>query len=88
MTKKTAPIQGEGDYEAARRYNERTTAFVANAPVAPSAAPQSEAEAQELLQAEREGAGRSRAGGQDRHDAEEMARLEKEAPLHSDDAQR
>jgi hypothetical protein len=59
-------IQGEGDYEATRRYRKRTEDFVNNHDVekeAASAAPGNEAEAKELESAEE--AGKSRAKAED-----------------------
>jgi len=52
------PLQGEGDYEAARRHRESVEAFVAAGrvePAARAAAPDSAQEAQDLQQAEAEG---------------------------------
>jgi hypothetical protein len=59
-------IQGEGDYRAARRYNEATREFVEDEDVAEAARdaePQSEREQQELERAEQ--AGRRRAKDED-----------------------
>ena len=59
-------IQGEGDYEATRRYRKRTEEFLSNNDVekaAVRAAPEDAAEAEELEQAEE--AGKSRAKGED-----------------------
>jgi hypothetical protein len=58
--------QGEGDTEAARRYNEDQKQFVESGAVndaARRAAPRSDQEASELLQAEQ--AGRRKAKGED-----------------------
>lgn len=52
------PIQGEGNYEAARAFNEAERKFVESGRVpaaARAAAPKSESEQQELLAAEQEG---------------------------------
>ncbi|HLU77733.1 MAG TPA: hypothetical protein VKZ48_07515 [Burkholderiales bacterium] len=60
------PIQGEGDYTAAKHYNERTKQFVQSGKVeqaADEAAPQSQQEAQEMREAER--AGKRRCKGED-----------------------
>ncbi|MEO7385313.1 MAG: hypothetical protein ABIX37_00090 [Gammaproteobacteria bacterium] len=73
---KKSQVQGEGDYEATRQYNERTAEFLKKGKAPPSAAPHSKAEAAELVNAERAGAARSLADGQDQRDAKEMARLE------------
>ena len=63
---KESKVQGEGDYEAARRYRKRTTEFLENNDVekaAVRAAPSSRAEAEGLAAAE--AAGRKRAKGED-----------------------
>ena len=64
---KAAPrLQGEGNYDAARRYNQRTRTFVDSGKVtdaARDAAPVDEAEARALGEAER--AGRERAREED-----------------------
>jgi hypothetical protein len=55
--------QGEGDYEATRRYRERTEAFIANHDVgklARQAAPTSKTEAQALQGAEATGRARAK----------------------------
>jgi hypothetical protein len=59
-------IQGEGDYEATRRYRKRTEEFLENNDVdkaAAEAAPESSDEAEELEAAE--AAGKERAKGED-----------------------
>ena len=59
-------VQGEGDYRAARRYNEATREFVEEEDVAEAARdaePQSEREQQQLERAEQ--AGRQRAKDED-----------------------
>ena len=59
-------VQGEGDYKAARRYNEATREFVEDEDVAEAARdaePQSEREQQQLERAEQ--AGRQRAKDED-----------------------
>ena len=51
-------LQGEGNYEASRRYRERTEQFIESGRVeeaATNAAPRSDAEAQELDRAEEAG---------------------------------
>lgn len=56
------PLQGEGNYSASRRHRESVETFVAAGKVEPAArdaAPATEAEAQELIAAEK--AGRSHA---------------------------
>ena len=57
-------IQGEGDYEATRRYRKRTEEFLQNNDVekaALRAEPGNEAEAEELEQAEEAGKNRAKA---------------------------
>ena len=59
-------VQGEGDYEATRRYRKRTNEYLANNDVekaAVRARPRSRAEAEEMEAAE--AAGRKRAKGED-----------------------
>jgi hypothetical protein len=56
-------IQGEGDYESARRYRKDVERFVAEndtEELAREAAPDSEQEADEMLAAERKGRSRSK----------------------------
>jgi hypothetical protein len=63
---KSADIQGEGNYEATRRYDKATTDFVQSGKVdqaARDARPKSEAEAEEMKKAEQEG--KSHAKGED-----------------------
>jgi hypothetical protein len=63
---RNSKVQGEGDYEAARRYRKRSEDYQLNNDVekaALRAAPQSGAEAEELQAAE--AAGRKRAKGED-----------------------
>jgi hypothetical protein len=63
---KDPKVQGEGDYEAARRHRKRVSEFIENNDVekaAVRAAPQSAAEAEELEQAEEQG--KERAKGED-----------------------
>ncbi len=57
-TDKDAKVQGEGDYAADRRYRERTGRFLQSADVeelAREAAPNSDAEAREMADAEAQG---------------------------------
>ncbi|WP_076997963.1 hypothetical protein [Variovorax sp. KK3] len=59
-------IQGEGNYDATRRYDKATTDFVQSGKVdqaAKDAKPRSEAEAEEMRRAEEEG--KSHAKGED-----------------------
>ena len=65
MTKQSK-VQGEGDYEAARRFRKRSEEYVANNDVekaAVCAAPQSDREAEDMKAAE--AAGKKRAKGED-----------------------
>jgi hypothetical protein len=58
-------VHGEGNYEAAREYNERTKEYLESADVdqdARNAAPGSEAEARALKQAEAEGKKHAKGG--------------------------
>lgn len=73
-------VQGEGDYEAARRHREAATRFVRGHDVeraAREAAPRSPGEARELAAAERVGRGESR--GEDRHDVMQEAAIDSPA---------
>lgn len=57
------PLQGEGNYDAARKFDEAERRFVASGKVAAAAraaAPTSEAEQQEMLSAEAEGRRRAK----------------------------
>ena len=63
---KSSEVQGEGDYKAARRYNEATREFVDDENVAEAARdaqPNSDSEQQQLERAEQ--AGRERAKDED-----------------------
>lgn len=60
---KDPKVQGEGDYEAARRHRKRVSEFIENNDVekaAVRAAPESAAEAEELEDAEAEGKSHSK----------------------------
>ena len=55
---KDSPVQGEGDYRAARRHRKKVQQFVATSDtqkLAREAAPRSEAERREMLEAEQKG---------------------------------
>jgi hypothetical protein len=70
-------VQGEGDYEAARRHRKSATEFAGREDVeraAREAAPDSAEEGRELLEAERRG--RERARGEDRHDVMQEAAID------------
>ena len=65
-TEKDPPVQGEGDYEAARRYRKRVDEYVENNDVekaAVRAAPENDQVARQLEAAEAEG--KERAKGED-----------------------
>ena len=56
-------VQGEGDYRAARRHRRKVQQFIATSDtdeLAREAAPRSDAEHQEMLEAERQGRARAR----------------------------
>jgi len=73
----TSKIQGEGDYESARRYDERTRKFVEDKQRAGEKLEGSAQEAQkELTDAEREALKHAKAGEQDKRDAETLRKLE------------
>ena len=65
-TKRDPGVQGEGDYRSARRYRRDVQEFVAGhdeddiEELARDAAPRSEAEQREMLEAERQGRARAR----------------------------
>ncbi len=62
-TDKDSRVQGEGDYRAARRHRRKLRQFIATSAteeLAREAAPRSEAEQQELLEAERQGRARAK----------------------------
>jgi len=62
-TDKDSRVQGEGDYRAARRHRSKVRQFVATTDteeLAREAAPRSETEHQEMLEAERQGRARAK----------------------------
>jgi hypothetical protein len=69
MTSKTPkpdPVQGEGDYDAGRRYDKAAREFAQSGKVEPAArdaAPDSAAEAEQMQQAEETGKSRSKGEG-------------------------
>ena len=69
MTSKTPkqnPVQGEGDYDAGRRYDKAAREFAQSGKVEPAArdaAPDSAAEAEQMQQAEENGKSRSKGEG-------------------------
>ena len=75
----TSKVQGEGDYESARRYDEKTKRFVdektkAGEPLKGSASEASE----ELTPEEKEARGRAKAPSQDRRDADALRKAEEQ----------
>ena len=62
-TEKDSRVQGEGDYRAARRHRRQVRQFIATSDteeLAREAAPRSEGEHQEMLEAERQGRARAK----------------------------
>lgn len=75
----TSKVQGEGDYESARRYDEETKRFVdekakAGEPLKGSASEASD----KLTPEEREALSRAKSGGEDRRDADALREAEKQ----------
>lgn len=68
-----AKVQGEGDYESARRYNARTSRFVKKA----GAKATKRATGGVDVGAERKAKSKAKAGGQDARDAALLTKLEK-----------
>jgi hypothetical protein len=74
-------VQGEGDYESARRYNEETAKFVKDKAKSGESIRGSAAEASEELTPEEQTALKHAKGAaQDRRDADLLRKLEKEKP--------
>jgi hypothetical protein len=72
-------VQGEGDYEAARRYNEETRKFVKDKEKAGESIKGSADQATDKLTAAEEAALKhAKGGGQDQRDADLLRKLEKE----------
>ncbi len=74
----TSKVQGEGDYESARRYDEKTKRFVEEktkegTPLEGSAAEASD----ELTPEEKEALSRAKSGSQDKRDADALREAEK-----------
>ncbi len=75
----TSKIQGEGDYESARRYDEETKRFVEEKTKEGKKLEGSASEASDkLTPEEREALVRAKEGGQDKRDAEAMREAEKQ----------
>lgn len=73
----TSKVQGEGDYEAARRYNDKTREFVKEKQEAGQDLEGTAQQAQdELTPAEREALKHAKRGDQDGRDAELLRKLE------------
>jgi hypothetical protein len=74
-------VQGEGDYEAARRYNEETTKFVKDKAKSGEQLKGSAAQASDkLTPAEEAALKHAKGGSQDKRDADLLRKLEKERP--------
>jgi len=67
-----AKVQGEGDYESARKYNERTRAFVKRMASGQVQAPRDTVSQSELKAAEKKALARSKGRAGDRADARAM----------------
>lgn len=75
----TSKIQGEGDYESARRYDEKTRKFVKDKQAAGEEMKGSAQEASaELTDAEKEALRHAKRGDEDRRDAEALRKLEQD----------
>ena len=73
----TSKIQGEGNYDAARRYDEKTRKFVEDKQRSGEELEGSGKDAPpELTEAEREALRHAKRGDEDRRDAEELRRRE------------
>jgi hypothetical protein len=73
----TSKVQGEGDYEAARKYNQDTREFVKDQQDKGKEMKGSAADAQEgLTPAEKEALARAKGREQDKRDAEVLRNLE------------
>lgn len=74
-------VQGEGDYESARRYNEETTKFVKDKAKSGEELKGSAAQASDkLTPAEEAALKHAKGGSQDKRDADLLRKLEKERP--------
>ena len=79
----TSKVQGEGDYESARRYDEKTKRFVDEKtkdgkPIEGSASEASD----ELTPEEREALSRAKSGDVDKRDADALREAEKQRKHH------
>jgi hypothetical protein len=74
----TSKVQGEGDYESARRYDEETKRFVDEKTKGGKTIKGSAAEASDkLTPEEKEALARAKSGGEDQKDADAMREAEK-----------
>jgi hypothetical protein len=74
----TSKVQGEGDYESARQYNEETKRFVDKARKEGKDLKGSAAEASEkLTREEQEALAHAKSGGEDKRDADALRDMEK-----------
>ncbi|MGH8301006.1 MAG: hypothetical protein ACRET5_06000 [Steroidobacteraceae bacterium] len=75
----TSKVQGEGDYESARRYDEETKRFVDEKTKGGKTLEGSAAEASDQLTPEEKAArARAKAGNQDKRDADVLREAEKQ----------
>jgi hypothetical protein len=79
----TSKVQGEGDHEAARRYDEKTKRFVeektkAGKPLEGSAAEASD----ELTPAEQKARAKAKSPGEDKRDADALREAEEQRKHH------
>ncbi|MGH8260989.1 MAG: hypothetical protein ACREUG_15015 [Steroidobacteraceae bacterium] len=73
----TSKVQGEGNYDAARQYDEKARKFVEEKQAAGEELKGSAAEATpDLTEAEREALRHAKRGDEDRRDADELRKLE------------
>jgi hypothetical protein len=74
----TSKVQGEGDYESARRYDEETKRFVEEKTKGGKTIKGSAAEASDkLTPEEKEGLSHAKSGSEDRKDADALREAEK-----------
>ena len=71
-------VQGEGDYDAARRYNDETSKFVKDkAKKGENLKGSAQDAVDELTPAEKDALKHAKSGGQDKRDADLLRKLEK-----------
>lgn len=79
----TSKVQGEGDYESARRYDEETKRFVEEKTKGGKALEGSAAEASDkLTPEEKEARARAKSAGQDKRDADVLREAEEQRKHH------